>query len=79
MHLVLVSLHAIIAPSPTSPVGTETNATLGFLDNSASVETANEMRVFKIKTNGCVKPMLKVMLKMLMLLSLFTPLLLNAL
>jgi hypothetical protein len=43
------------------------------------METVNEMRVFKIKTAGCVKFMLKVRLKMFILFSLFTPLLLNAL
>lgn len=79
MHLILVSLQANNAPSPKSPVGTETIATLGLLESNTSVETIQEMRVFKMNIKGCIKFMLKIMLKMLMLFNFFMPLLLNAL
>lgn len=73
--MVLVSLQAINAPNPTSPAGTETIAMSGFLEIRKSVETAKEMRVFNVKIRGCVKFMLKVKLKMLMLSIFFAPLL----
>ena len=63
--------------TPRSLVSTETIATLGFLESSTSVETAKEVRAFEIKTKGFIKPTLKIMLKMLI--SLFMPILLNAL